>query len=79
MRWARGRRWRRRANESGEDPLFSFGENVPGNKKPPDWRPEERGYYGNSHFSKIFYAKCPEMLDRALKKEYNTILHQYAK
>jgi len=28
---------------------------------------------------KYFYEKMPEMLDRALKKEYNTILHQYAK
>ena len=28
--------------------------------------------------TKYFYEKVPEMLDRALKKGYNTILHQYA-
>ena len=34
--------------------------------------------YRTSQFLKIFYGKVPEMLDRALKKGYNTILHQYA-
>jgi hypothetical protein len=34
--------------------------------------------YRTSQFSKVFYTKVPEMLDRTLKKGYNTILHQYA-
>ena len=38
-----------------------------------------REYYKTSQKPKYFYRKVPEMLDRALKKEYNTILHQYAK
>ena len=54
-------------------------ENPPEGTAPFASRAEQNdSCYRTSQFSKYFYAKAPETLDRPFKKEYNTILHQYA-
>ena len=64
---------------------FALKDEVPTAQKP---RPEQAPGGGKSFqnrnitesysFQKYFYIKREEMLDRALKRGYNTILHQYA-
>ena len=65
--------------------LFTLTDEVPPTQKPrPEQGPggvksfQNRNITESYSFQKYFYIKREEILDRALKRGYNTILHQYA-
>ena len=64
---------------AGAARLLRAAEGLTGMKKAPE-RGASAHYVTEIHRKrKNIYRNCPEMVDRAFKKEYNTILHQYAK